>query len=240
MKRFISVLAVALGVVGFSANAYSQTRTSQLVITNSTGTTKFSQTGDGLVIDNTVVLQRPGNTGSTITLTVPATAGNRNFSFPESGGTLLTSATNTFTGVQTFVVDEAQGNSIIAAINAGNTTIDAARLDLTGVSGGSSYTPGAITHAQLTNSSTVLNSNIIGNALVQISSDLNTAASGRQFTLPNGTTPGATMVLYNTAGVCELKSSSNVYLKFNMDFTTNSSLTLIWNGSKWLEIGRSE
>jgi hypothetical protein len=120
MKRVLAMAAMFLLTL-LPTSSIAQTRTSQLVITNSTGTTTFSQTTDGIQIDNNLVLQRPGYPGSTVTLVVPQTGGNTNFAFPTTGGTVVTNnCTNAWSGLQTFQTTVAQGNALINSINAGN------------------------------------------------------------------------------------------------------------------------
>jgi hypothetical protein len=108
-----------------------------------------------------------------------------------------------------------------------------------GSAGGGVTVGGTYTHSQLTSGSVTLSSDIVGNIWVQISSNLTSSYSGRTFSLPNGTANGQMMVLYNTAGKCQLSTSTNVQLKADMNFDANSTITLIWNGSKWFEIARA-
>lgn len=131
MKRITSLLALGFFSLGLATSASAQTKVTQLVIQNATGTTKLSQTSEGMTVDNYLILQRSGNANSTVKLTAPASNGTREFLFPESSGTLLTNATNTFTSTQTFPTTAAQGDALIASINGGSTKIDAARLNIT-------------------------------------------------------------------------------------------------------------
>lgn len=136
MKRIASLLALGFFSLGLATSASAQTKVTQLVIQNATGTSKISQTQNGVVIDNYLLLQRPGSNG-TIKLIPPSGSDSLNFTFPSGGGQLLTSATNSFVGTQTFPVTPDQGNALIASINAANTgTINAARLNLTGLTMG--------------------------------------------------------------------------------------------------------
>lgn len=145
MKRISSLLALGFFTLGLATAASAQTKTTQLIIQNATGTTKLSQTGAGMTVDNFLLLQLPGNTGGTVKLIAPATAGSRDFTFPDESGTLLTSSATSV-----------NANAIIAAINAGSATIDADNLNL-GTSGIQSITgtPGHITATTLLGATTL-------------------------------------------------------------------------------------
>jgi hypothetical protein len=139
MNRF-TLLALGFLSLGIASSASAQTKVTQLVIQNTTGTTKLSQTSSGLDVDNKVILHNPNVITNTVTLMVPGDAGmgNANFTFPTTGGTLLTSTPNTV-----------NGSAIINAIHATNLKINATNLDLTGI------TAGVSSVAAMTNALTV-------------------------------------------------------------------------------------
>jgi hypothetical protein len=161
MNRITSLLALGFFSLGLATSASAQTKVTQLVIQNATGTTKLSQTSGGLDVDNKIVIHNPSVLTNTVTLLVPSDAGmgNANFTFPTSGGTLLTNATNTFTNTQTFPTDGPQGNALIASINAGTTTINAARLNL------SSLNLGGVTSVAAGNTTLDISTNNLTNAV---------------------------------------------------------------------------
>jgi hypothetical protein len=177
--------------------------------------------------------------------------------------TLNTANANTWTATQTFPTTLAQGNALIAAINAGtagsltgyvtNTsltstlanyaTTSAMNTAISNAVSGSSSTPGVTSQGELTASNTALSSAVNSNRLVLISSNQTSsgAPQSRAFTLPNGSTAGHTIFIHNSAGYCQL-GGTNVLLKTGttVNFGVNSALTLVWNGSdKWIEVSRS-
>lgn len=156
MKRFSSLLALAIASICLSTSAFAQTKVSSLIVTNSQGTTTLSQISGSLQINNHVTLFRPGSTNSTITLQVPAGLGdntNATFTFPTTTGTLLTTGgSNTFTGVQTFPLSAAQGDALINSINmaTSGSQINQQYLNLTGYLTTSAASSTYVTHSSFT------------------------------------------------------------------------------------------
>jgi trimeric autotransporter adhesin len=234
MKRSFSVLALPILLCCFSTALQAQTRTSQLVITNSTGTTKFSQINGGMLIDNYVILQRPGNTNSTVTLVPPAGNGTLNFDFPSTSGTLLTSASmvssaNTFTGTQIFPTTEAQGDALINSINAGTLTIDAARLN---VAAGGVSLAGTNTWTGVQTFPTLGLTGIAqGNALIASINAGNTALTGYATTSALATAianVNSSLDGYTTDAELATTNSNVTTLTTNLA-TTNSNVTTLTN-----------
>jgi hypothetical protein len=134
MKRISSLLALGFLSLGLATSATAQTKVTQLVIQNTTGTTKLSQTSSGLDITNKLIIHCPAVPANSVTLQVPysASALNTVLTFPATGGTLLTTEPN-----------EINGDAMIAAINEGTGVIEAARLDLSGLGVGGVQTVAA-------------------------------------------------------------------------------------------------
>lgn len=124
MKRLISLLVLGMLGTCLCTSAFAQTRVAGLVITNSTGTTTVSQTGDGLTMNNHLTLIYPGQSTNKVKLTPPNSGGDLTFTFPTSSGTLLTNgSSNTFSNTQIFPVTVAQGDALISSINGGSGSI---------------------------------------------------------------------------------------------------------------------
>ncbi len=212
MNRISSLLALGLLSLGLATSASAQTKVTKLIIQNTTGSTSLSQTSNGLWINNQVVLQNPSVTGNTVTLLVPSTSGmgNEDFTFPTSGGTLLTTTAN-----------DVNGDAIVAAINAASSTsiINASHLDLSGVLGG-----GVQTVAPL---NTTLN--VGGTATdIDISLNLNNANTWLQTqTFPTTINQGNALINSINAGNIALNGYvTNSYLTSNYTTTTNMNAAI--------------
>lgn len=84
--------------------------------------------------------------------------------------------------------------------------------------------------------------NQVGYGVVAITSD-NTTAANRTFTLTNGEVVGKVLVLYMASGsstTCELADSGNVKLSAAWTPLQYDTLTLMWTGSEYVELARSD
>lgn len=78
--------------------------------------------------------------------------------------------------------------------------------------------------------------------LLKITSD-NTTAANRTFTIPNGAIVGQQLLLtLISAGAttCQLADSGNVALSAAWEPTQDDTLSLVWQGSKWIEVARAD
>jgi hypothetical protein len=79
----------------------------------------------------------------------------------------------------------------------------------------------------------------VGNSsYIKILSD-ETPASSRTFTLSNGLQIGQILILESAQDDCELLNIGNVKLSSDWQAGTYDTLMLLWNGSYWLELSRS-
>lgn len=198
-----------------------------------------------------------GNTtvGGDVTISNLSSGGTRNLQVDADGklvaggGTVTTNATingdgagtalginlanaNTWTGAQTLPTTSAQGNALISSINAGNTTIDAARV--AGGGGGG----GTLAYTEVT-ANTTLNTD---NRVVFITSP------GGPFviTLPASPSTGQLLYFYSESPTSTINPNLKVFrdngtdygTSLFSDFTAGTNLTLFYNGTKWLPIGR--
>jgi len=210
MKRISSLLALGFLSLGLATSATAQTKVTQLVIQNSTGTTKLSQTSGGLDVNNRLILHCTTTPTNTVTLIVPSTSGmgNANFMFPTSGGTLLTTTAN-----------DVNGDAMIAAINEGTTQIDAARLDLSGLDLGGVSTVAA---GDLT-----LNITTLGDAVTASLNLANPNSWSATQTLPVTLAQGNALINSINAGTTPLTGyvTSSGLTTILGDYVTNAFLT---------------
>jgi hypothetical protein len=79
-------------------------------------------------------------------------------------------------------------------------------------------------------------------ALIRITSD-NTTATNRTFTFPNGYRMGQQLLLTVVsagATTCQLLDAGNVALSAAWTPQLNDTLSLVWTGSSWVEVARSD
>lgn len=77
---------------------------------------------------------------------------------------------------------------------------------------------------------------------VKITSD-NTTAANRTFTITNGPRVGQMLFLTLISGsstTCQLADSGNVALSAAWEPLQDDTLTLVWQGSKWVEMCRAD
>lgn len=78
--------------------------------------------------------------------------------------------------------------------------------------------------------------------LVRITSD-NTTATNRTFSITNGIVVGHQVLLTLVsagATAADLQDTGNVNLSAAWQPTQDDTLSLVWQGSKWVEVGRSD
>lgn len=79
-------------------------------------------------------------------------------------------------------------------------------------------------------------------SMVKITSD-NTTATNRTFTITNGVVVGQMVVLTLVSGsstTCDLQDTGNVALSAAWQPLQDDTLTLVWQGAKWVEICRAD
>lgn len=79
-------------------------------------------------------------------------------------------------------------------------------------------------------------------SMIRITSD-NTTATNRTFIFPNGYRMGQQLLLTVVsagATTCQLLDGGNVSLSAAWTPQLNDTLSLVWNGSTWLEVARSD
>lgn len=77
---------------------------------------------------------------------------------------------------------------------------------------------------------------------VKITSD-NTTATNRTFTITNGVVTGQMLFLTLVSAAsttADLQDTGNVALSAAWQPTLDDSLTLVWQGSKWVELARAD
>jgi hypothetical protein len=132
--KFLLAVGCAISLL-ITAELSAQTKSKQLLVTNGTNTSKLTPSPLGLELNTALVLQSPTSPSTKLVLSIPVTSTTTYFTFPSTDGTLVsTGSANTFTATQTFPVTTAQGDALIASINAATagTKIAAAHLDLSG------------------------------------------------------------------------------------------------------------
>ncbi len=68
----------------------------------------------------------------------------------------------------------------------------------------------------------------------------NATAANRTFTLSNGLVEGHKLIIYVILGAAQLlDNTSNVNIAGNFNFGLEDSIQLIWTGTKWIQIARS-
>ncbi|MEC3874786.1 hypothetical protein [Chryseobacterium salviniae] len=67
----------------------------------------------------------------------------------------------------------------------------------------------------------------------------NTTAANRTFTISNGLADGQIVTIYTIAGAAQLADTGNVNIAGTFNIGLEDVIQLIWTGSKWLQISRS-
>jgi hypothetical protein len=214
MKRLTSLFLGGILAMGIATSATAQTKVSSLLITNANGQVTLNTNSSGLLVNKNITLT--SSTGKTLLLEVPELSANQTFTFPTTGGTLLTNASggNVYNGTQTFPTTQDQGNALINSINAGSLQINTARLNLSG-------------YAQESWVTTQINSAIAG---LNLGGDIS-ALDARVTALENAnylTTSSLASYLDVNDFATETWVNSQGFLK-SADLATNSTITNLQN-----------
>lgn len=67
----------------------------------------------------------------------------------------------------------------------------------------------------------------------------NTTAANRTFTISNGLADGHVITIYVVIGAAQLNDSGNVNIAGVFNFGVDDSIQLMWIGTKWIQIARS-
>lgn len=67
----------------------------------------------------------------------------------------------------------------------------------------------------------------------------NTTAANRTFTISNGLADGQIVTIYTIAGAAQLADTGNINIAGTFNIGLEDVIQLIWTGSKWLQISRS-